>query len=170
MSSPMPSPTPPSPPLESLICPEGVRARVSLGSKKRVMEYVAQTACSACAGLDSRRVFEALLARERLGSTGLGHGVAIPHCRYQGCDQPLAVVLTLDEPVPFDAPDGDPVDILMALLVPEDADGGHLQLLATIAAALEQRRFRDRLRAAVDDGDLYDTSLAMAEVAQHGPS
>jgi PTS system nitrogen regulatory IIA component len=99
------------------------------------------------AGLDPARVRAALQDREALGSTGLGQGVAIPHGRLRGIRQAVAAVVRLREPVPFDAPDGRPVGLLVALLVPENARQEHLELLSELAQMLSDRDLRGALLA-----------------------
>ena len=91
-------------------------------------------------------VTENLLARERLGSTGLGHGVAIPHGRIAGLKTPVAAVVRMREPMPFDAPDNEPVGLLVFLFVPEAATQGHLEILSEIAEMLSDRRLREALK------------------------
>ena len=91
-------------------------------------------------------VTDNLFARERLGSTGLGHGVAIPHGRIKGLKNPLAAVLRLQQPIPFDAPDDEPVAMLIFLLVPEAATQRHLEILSEIAEMLSDRVLRERLK------------------------
>lgn len=101
-------------------------------------------------------VADNLFARERLGSTGLGHGVAIPHGRIKGLKNPLAAVLRLSSPIPFDAPDDEPVSLLIFLLVPEAATQRHLEILSAIAELLSDRELRDRLKAEPDAAKVHD--------------
>ena len=97
-------------------------------------------------GFPKREVLESLTAREQLGSTGLGHGVAIPHARMPQCDAAAGVFVRTKVAVPFDAPDRKPVSIFLALIVPKQATERHLQLLATAASMFSDRAFRDKLR------------------------
>ncbi len=101
----------------------------------------------------AEQVFERLLERERLGSTGLAGGVALPHARMPGLDQCRGAFLRLAEPVEFDALDGQPVDLVFALLVPEEANEEHLQLLAGLAGTFNDEHLRQRLRSADADAD-----------------
>ncbi len=96
--------------------------------------------------LDSQEVFSRLIGRERLGSTGIGNGVAIPHARSPHCSTPIAGFLKLAEPVDFDAIDGDPVDLVFVLLVPEEADDTHLALLGQVATIMNDAATRQQLR------------------------
>tara|TARA_R110002124_G_scaffold22915_5_gene85535 strand:+ start:1956 stop:2414 length:459 start_codon:yes stop_codon:yes gene_type:complete len=125
-------------------------------SKKRLFETIATVVCGDQHSLAYDEVLDHLIARERLGSTGLGHGIAIPHCRVGDCSEPLGALLSLEEPIPFDAPDEQPVDLLFVLLVPEEAHQRHLDILATVARLFSQADFCARLRAARSDRTLYD--------------
>ena len=104
-------------------------------------------------------VFEALIAREKLGSTGFGNGIAIRHCRLKGCVSPISALMDLDSPIDFDAIDGAPVDLLFVLLVPEAATDAHLELLRQIASMLDRKDVRDKLRSAPSNEALYQVVL-----------
>ncbi|MGB4468821.1 MAG: PTS IIA-like nitrogen regulatory protein PtsN [Azovibrio sp.] len=119
------------------------------GSKKRVFEQAAQMFESAD-GIAAAQVFDSLFAREKLGSTGLGQGIAIPHGRIKGLKQATGAFIRLAEPIPFDAPDGRPVSQLFILLVPEQATEEHLQILSELATCFADRQFREQLAAATD--------------------
>ena len=97
-----------------------------------------------------------LFARERLGSTGLGHGVAIPHGRIKGLKNPLAAVARVQQPIAFDAPDDEPVSLLIFLLVPEAATQRHLEILSEIAEMLSDRELRERLKTEVDAAKVHE--------------
>ncbi len=129
-------------------------------SKKRLFETIATIVCDDQTALAYDQVLDHLISREKLGSTGLGQGIAIPHCRVGDCAEPLGALLTLKEPIPFDAPDDLPVDLLFVLLVPEEANQQHLDILATIARLLSEAEFCARLRAARDDRGLYDIACS----------
>ena len=101
-------------------------------------------------GIGRSTVFDSLFAREKLGSTGLGQGIAIPHGRIKGLKDALGAFIRLAEPVPFVAPDGRPVTMLFVLLVPEQANGHHLQLLSELAQMFSDRAFREQLMGAPD--------------------
>lgn len=129
--------------------------QVSGTSKKRLFETIAELVCNDQATLNYNDVLDKLIARESLGSTGLGKGIAIPHCRIGNCAQPLGSLLTLAEPIPFEAPDELPVDLLFVLMVPEEADQAHLDILAEIARRFGEDAFCQQLRAAQDNAALY---------------
>ena len=113
-------------------------------SKKRVFEQ-AGLMFENNQGVARAKVFDSLFARERLGSTGLGQGVAIPHGRIKGLKEAVAAFVRVAEPVPFDAPDGQPVALMIFLLVPEQASQAHLDLLSELAQMLSDKAFRQSL-------------------------
>jgi PTS system nitrogen regulatory IIA component len=121
-------------------------------SKKRLFEQAAAS-ISAEFDLDQESVYRSLLAREKLGSTAVGHGVAIPHSRMSGCSEPLGCLILLSEGIDFGAPDGADVEIAFILLVPEAATQDHLDLLASLANAFSDADMRDRLKKADSAGD-----------------
>ena len=121
-------------------------------SKKRLFEQAAAS-ISAEFDLDQESVYRSLLAREKLGSTAIGHGVAIPHSRMSGCTEPLGCLILLSKGVDFGAPDGADVEIAFILLVPEAATQDHLDLLASLANAFSNADIRDRLKKADRTGD-----------------
>ncbi|EQM74943.1 PTS fructose transporter subunit IIA [Stutzerimonas stutzeri MF28] len=141
--------------IENILTPGRSLVNVPGGSKKRVLEQIAKVLGQDLPDLDSQTIFESFIAREKLGSTGFGNGIAIPHCRMPGCTSPLSAVLRLDVPVDFDAIDGAPVDLLFVLLVPEAATDEHLELLRQIASMLDREDVRERLRRASTGQELY---------------
>jgi PTS system nitrogen regulatory IIA component len=143
-------------PERTVCCSPGV-------SKKRLLETIATIVCEDQLSLPYDEVLDQLIAREKLGSTGLGQGIAIPHCRVHSCTEPLGTLLTLEEPIPFDAPDDQPVDLLFVLLVPEEAHQQHLDILANIARLFSQADFCQRLRAARDNRTLYNIACGATD-------
>jgi len=131
-------------------------------SKKRLFETIARIVCDDQHNLPYDEVLDQLIAREKLGSTGLGQGIAIPHCRVSECAEPIGTLLTLEQPIPFDAPDDQPVDLLFVLLVPTAAHQQHLDILAMVARLFNQADLCQRLRAAKDDRALYDIACSAA--------
>lgn len=119
------------------------------GSKKRVFEQAGQLFETSC-GISQTLVFDSLFAREKLGSTGLGQGIAIPHGRIKGLKQATGAFIRLAEAIAFDAPDGRPVAQLFVLLVPEQATEEHLQILSELAPRFADRQFREKLATAPD--------------------
>ena len=145
--------------LESILTPGRSLVNVPGGSKKRVLEHIANLIDREVPDLEMQDVFESLIAREKLGSTGFGNGIAIPHCRLSGCTAPISALLHLDAPIDYDAIDGAPVDLLFVLLVPEAATDEHLELLRQIASMLDRKDVREKLRAAGDSQSLYQVVL-----------
>ncbi len=132
-----------------LLSVERIRCNADASSKKRVLEMISELIVGNSTELQCRSVSELLLAREKLGSTALGHGVALPHGRCAGISEAIAVFLKLRTGVDFDAPDGQPVDLIVGLLVPEACNEGHLQLLAQLAELFSQEGVRAALREPV---------------------
>ena len=140
--------------IASLLPLDNVVANLDASSKKRVFEQVG-ILFENHQGLARSTVYDALFAREKLGSTGLGQGIAIPHGRIKGLKAPLGSFVRLAAPVQFDAPDGKPVSLVFVLLVPEAANEHHLQLLSELAQMFSDRGFRDQLAAATDATALH---------------
>ena len=132
--------------IHDLLSPERISFDVHAGSKKRLLELISQKLADNSPELGQREVFESLISRERLGSTGLGGGVAIPHGRVKGIQHVEAAFFRLAKPLAFEAVDGEPVDVLFALAVPEDCGEDHLNLLAHIAELFGQDGFMAELR------------------------
>lgn len=130
--------------LAGVISPQTILLGLELTSKKRVFEHVGLVAENLYR-IGRAQVFDALFAREKLGSTALGQGVALPHGRLKGLKSPVAIVLRPLEPLPFDAPDGQPVNLIVALLVPAQATNIHLQLLSELAQLLSDRALREKI-------------------------
>ncbi|MEX5593021.1 PTS IIA-like nitrogen regulatory protein PtsN [Pseudomonas orientalis] len=145
--------------LETILTPGRSLVNVPGGSKKKALEQIANLISSQVPELEMQDVFEALIAREKLGSTGFGNGIAIPHCRLKGCETPVSALLHLDHPIDFDAIDGAPVDLLFVLLVPQAATDAHLELLRQIASMLDRKEVREKLRSASSNEALYQVVL-----------
>ena len=145
--------------LESILTPGRSLVNVPGGSKKKALEQIANLIAREVPDLEMQVVFEALIAREKLGSTGFGNGIAIPHCRLKGCTSPISALMHLDAPIDFDAIDGAPVDLLFVLLVPVAATDAHLELLRQIASMLDRKEVREKLRTAPSNEALYQVVL-----------
>jgi len=135
--------------LAAILPLQNVQVDVDATSKKRLFEQ-AGLMFENHQGMARAVVTDNLFARERLGSTGLGHGVAIPHGRIKGLKNPLAAVLRVRQAIGFDAPDDEPVSLLIVLLVPEAATQRHLEILSEIAEMLSERELRERLKTELD--------------------
>ncbi len=141
--------------LSQILTPGRTLCRAPGVSKKRLFETIAKLISDDQLSLPYDEVFSQLIAREKLGSTGLGQGIAIPHCRIGNCSHPLGTLVTLESPIDFDSPDDQPVDLLFVLLVPEEANQQHLDILAEIARLFSQPDFCRQLRDAVDSDHLF---------------
>jgi len=140
--------------LASILPPAQVLVGVDATSKKRAFEE-AGLLFESLHGLSRALITDSLFARERLGSTGLGHGVAIPHGRIKGLKSPMAALFQLATPIGFDAPDEQPVNLLIFLLVPEAATQKHLEILSEIAELLSDAPLRDHIRNSADAKQLH---------------
>ena len=140
--------------LASILSPAQVLVQVDASSKKRAFEE-AGLLFETLHGLSRALVTDSLFSRERLGSTGLGHGVAIPHGRIKGLKAPMAAVLQLAQPIGFDAPDGQAVSLLIFLLVPEAATQKHLEILSEIAELLSDVSLREKMIRSADAAELH---------------
>lgn len=141
--------------IEAILSPELTQVGLPGGSKKKVLQQVAHLVSKQFPQLDEAIIFDNLIARERLGSTGVGQGIAIPHSRLQDCKQVIGCLFTLEKKIPFDSIDNEDVDILFVLLVPQEATSEHLELLSQIAEKFNHGPFCDSLREANTGAELY---------------
>ena len=146
-----------------LLSPALCFAKIEGRSQKRIFETLAKKIAEQHPDLSYSDIFDALSAREKLGSTALGEGVAIPHCRISYGGPGIAAVVTLAEGIGFDSPDQKPVDLLVFLLVSGEANQSHLDALATLAKALSEEQNRLALRNARDKDALYSTLIAVID-------
>lgn len=149
--------------LADLLSPDRVAFDQTLASKKAVLERAAELLALSDGAAPARDIFEGLCQRERLGSTGLGHGVAIPHCRVDQSGAAGALI-RLKRPIEFDAPDGEGVDLFFALAVPAQCSEAHLRLLASIAELFSNPARRERLRQV---GSFAELEAQLSETAGH---
>jgi len=140
--------------ISDLLMPTSVVARLRATSKKQALQELSQRAAKV-SGLGERQIFSILLEREKLGSTGVGQGVAIPHGRFAGLKGLHGVFARLDQPINFEAVDDQPVDLIFLLLAPESAGADHLKALARISRLLRDKSMCERLRGADDPEALY---------------
>ncbi len=152
--------------LGSLLDTSRISCGASLSSKKKSLQYVAQLIEDSLdinddddEGVDMD-VMDALAAREKLGCTGMGHGIAIPHGRVDFISEPIGALLTLSEAVPFDAPDDIPVDIVFGLLIPEDHNEQHLHILASLASFFHSPENREAIRQSRDPEEILRTLIS----------
>lgn len=147
--------------LADLLDPDRVELDCRVTSKKRLMEHIASMLARRTE-IDEQSVFRVLIERERLGSTGVGHGVALPHGRVEDVDDAILALAILHEPLDYQSPDRQDVQIVVGLLVPDNANEAHLQILAHLAQLLDQAGLRDRLLQANDKNEIF-SALKEAE-------
>jgi nitrogen PTS system EIIA component len=142
--------------ISDLVTVERIAHDARASSKKRALELLSRLITNSQAGLNEQEVFESLVARERLGATGLGRGVAIPHGRLKNLSHPIGAFMRLGQGVDYDASDKQPVDLLFALLVPEKSTEEHLQILSTLAQMFSDKPFREQLRGTDSNSNVHD--------------
>ncbi len=142
--------------IASILVLDDVLCKSTFSSKKRTLESIALHIDERYSLLDADEVFNAFIARERLGSTGIGHGIAIPHCRVSNCDNVIGVLVTLDRGIDFDAIDGELVDIVFALVVSEHQESEHLKTLSLLAERFLDQTFVEKVRTCVNREPLYE--------------
>jgi nitrogen PTS system EIIA component len=140
--------------LGDFISPDSVVPSLKVKNKKQLLQELSARAAR-LTGLEERYICDVLLQRERLGSTGLGQGIAIPHGKFAGLKRIVGIFARLAEPIDFDAVDGDPVDVVFLLLAPEGAGADHLKALARISRLLREGSAVEKLRASRDAAALY---------------
>ncbi|WP_422467121.1 PTS sugar transporter subunit IIA [Endozoicomonas sp. ALC013] len=143
--------------IHRILTPERTLDGVHGASKKKILEFIAERISSDAPEINAKELFEALVARERLGTTGLGDGVAIPHCRCKACPEPIGLFIRLAEPVDFDAVDREPVDLVFALIVPEGENQEHLEILRALAGRFHSALTLQKIRSATNTTMLYRT-------------
>lgn len=146
--------------LESILTTGRTEYSASVTSKKRLLEYIAAGIAADNPEFNADELFNELLARERLGSTGIGHGVAIPHCRSSRCTSITGMLLKLEQPIDFEAVDDAPVDLIFALIVPAEAHDEHLKVLGALATAFNDPDYRNSLRNAETTETLFKRAIA----------
>lgn len=146
--------------IDSILTLERTIKGAQVSSKKKVLEYLGSFIADHISESSADDIYERLLNRERIGSTGIGEGIAIPHCRLKQCEKTFGVLLHLEKPIDFDSIDQQPVDLIFALLVPEEATDEHLQTLSMLAQKLSLPDYRAALRNAPNAQHLYQRAIA----------
>ncbi|MCW8901096.1 MAG: PTS IIA-like nitrogen regulatory protein PtsN [Gammaproteobacteria bacterium] len=141
--------------LSEIINVNRIKKGVDVLSKKRALEELSHLITEDQTQLNATEIFDNLISRERLGSTGVGYGIAIPHGRVKNCENITGAFIQLDQGIDFDAMDNQPVDILFALIVPEESTDEHLQVLALLASMFNDESFRLKLRQSQNEEELY---------------
>ena len=155
--------------ISDLITPASIAVRVHVDDKRDVLRFSAM-ALGSRSGLNAERIREALAAREALGSTGIGHGVAVPHVCFSDLDRPYAFLCSLAKPIGFDAIDGQRVDLVCAIISPANSKSGVNEPLTNLAAISRLLRDKDRalaIRKARKPADIYDVIVKQAEQSRH---
>jgi PTS system nitrogen regulatory IIA component len=147
-----------------LLQPEAVFASLRVNSKKQLLQELSERAAH-ISHLPARQIFDAVLQRERLGSTGIGNGIAIPHAKLAKCPSIIGIFARLEKPIDFEAIDANPVDLVFLLVAPESAGADHLKALARIARVLRDPGIVAKLRAIGDPAALY--AVLTQEPASH---
>jgi len=138
-----------------LLSPARILAGVRVSSKKRLFELISTTFTRKSPDLNPREIFESICDREHLGSTALGNGIAVPHGRIEGTEEVQALFLQLIKPLPFDADDGQPVDLIFTLIVPKDCTGDHKKLLSDIVERFSDADLLEKLRSSEDANEIW---------------
>lgn len=138
-----------------LVTPERIVSKGEARSRKRALELLSEALSVSASNLGQGEAFDSIVGRERLGTTGVGNGVAIPHGRIEGLEGIIGAFVQLDEPVDFDAPDGKAVDLMFGLLVPSTCNEEHLAALAMLAKLFTDEALCTELRQAGDAGEIY---------------
>ena len=145
--------------LEKIIKPDSVLCNAQARSKKHCLEILSELLVRSVPEINSEDIFERLVERERLGCTSLDQGVAFPHCRVEGLDTTIAALIRLSEPVDFDSPDGELVDLVFGLMVPKEINESHQANICSIADLLGDQTLRQKMRDATTSNELYDSLI-----------
>jgi PTS system nitrogen regulatory IIA component len=146
--------------IESILSLDRTYANIQVSSKKRALEEVARLIALSNVELDPEEIFKSLIAREKLGTTAIGEGIAIPHCRLDGCTEIIGALFSLREPIDFQAFDDKPVNVLFVILVPPEEVDDHLQALGLLASRFELPHYRQAVSCAADDQTLFACAIA----------
>ncbi|NRA21327.1 MAG: PTS sugar transporter subunit IIA [Oceanospirillaceae bacterium] len=148
-------------PIIDLLSTETVICDLQVGSKKRTLDTISTLVSNRADNISQDDIFTGLIERERLGSTGIGKGVAIPHCRLDDLEKPIGLFFKLSKSVDFDAIDREPVDLIFALVVPSNCCDEHLSTLAQLAELFDDDHNRSRLRQCTNSIELYQALQSM---------
>ncbi|MEE2023886.1 MULTISPECIES: PTS IIA-like nitrogen regulatory protein PtsN [Alkalimonas] len=152
--------------LSTMLAQDCTKSAVLFNSKKRILEYIAELAHKQLPETSEYVILESLMTRERLGSTGIGGGIAIPHGKLKDVEQPVLIFVVSKEPIQFDAIDNQAVDIFCAILIPENQCQMHLNTLASIARLLSKKELTRKIRHAESDSQLYQILIDAQQEAE----
>jgi PTS system nitrogen regulatory IIA component len=147
--------------IESILSLDRTYANIQVGSKKRALEEVARLIALSNVELKPEEIYSSLIAREKLGTTAIGEGIAIPHCRLAGCSEIIGALFSLREPIDFQAFDNKPVNVLFVILVPPAEVEDHLEALSLLASRFELPHYRQALSCAADDQALFTRAITL---------
>ena len=146
--------------LSDILTPERCLCKIQGFSKKRLLKTLSTRLGESFSNLDENQVFDSMMAREQLGSTGIGKGIAIPHCRVPECNETTGCLITLETYVDYDSTDGEPVDLIFMLIVPEENEEDHVKTLAVLTEKFLSESFCDSLRNAQNNDELYHHAIS----------
>jgi len=149
-----------TPSISNILTPQRTLMGAQCSSKKRLLEFISNFLCEQIEDSQADDIYELLIAREKLGSTAIGEGIAIPHSRLSECTDTLGALFVLQDPIDFDSIDRKPVDIVFVLLVPAEATEQHLQTLSMLAQKFNEEDFRQSLRSAQSSEELFTLATA----------
>lgn len=141
--------------LSEVINVNRIESNINIHSKKRALEELSNLVAKDQTQLEATDIFDSLLSRERLGATGVGYGFAIPHCRLNKCEKITGAFIHLSEGIDYDAIDNQPVNMLFALVVPEESTDEHLQVLALLASMFNDENFRNKIQKTSSNEEIY---------------
>ena len=141
--------------IQRILTPERTHCGVPGVSKKKALQIIAEILSNEIPAMNTSDLFEALITRERLGTTGLGQGVALPHCRVKTCPEPTGLFMRLEEPIDFDSVDRAPVNLVFALIVPDGDNQEHLEILQSLAERFHNPEILEQLREAPDADSMF---------------
>ena len=146
--------------LSDILTPDRCLCKIQGVSKKRLLKTLSTILGESFSNLDENQVFDSMMTREQLGSTGIGNGIAIPHCRVPECNEITGCLITLETYVDYDSTDGKPVDLIFVLIVPEEKEEDHIKTLAVLAEKFHSKNFCDLLRNAQNNDELYHHAIS----------
>ena len=146
--------------LSDILTPDRCLCKIQGFSKKRLLKNLSTTLGESFSNLDENQVFDSMMAREQLGSTGIGNGIAIPHCRVPECNEITRCLITLETHLDYDSTHGKPVDLIFVLSVPEEKEEDHVRALSVLAEKFHNKNFCDSLRNAQNNDELYQHAIS----------
>lgn len=155
--------------IESILSLSRTHANIQANSKKRAIEEAAKLIAASMEGLDAEEIYNSLIAREKLGTTAIGHGIAIPHCRLSSCQEIVGSLISIQDPVDFEAFDDQGVNLMFVMLVPSEEVEEHLQALAMLAERFETKSYRDLLSAAENHQALFERAILPLTASTDNP-